>query len=95
MAIAITGTTVYYTAAGEVDTRVLNIRTLVFKTAAVAAVSTGTVFTLKDGAGVVLGTFALPVESSLVIPFGEHGWHTQGLELDTMPAGASLTAFLA
>jgi len=82
--------------AGDTVTGPLNIRGIQVKTAAVASVSTGTVILLKDGSGEALVSIPLAAESSFYMGFGgPSGWTVNGLELDAIPTGATMTVFLA
>jgi hypothetical protein len=94
MAATWTGSTIKFTAGGDVVTNKLYLRSLHFVTAAAASTIGGTVITVKDGAGTVLFNVPLAANSSFDMPFPGEGWKVTGLELDVIPAGAEMHAFL-
>lgn len=86
------GSWAYYDAAAQVTTGRLKIKGITIRVGATAATAAAPV-TLKDGAGTVIGHYAGVAESTIIIE--PHDWWVDGLELDAMPAGVTMTVYFA
>jgi len=96
MAITRDGHWMRFTAAADIVTETLNIRAMHFYATTTASASTGTLITVKNGAGTVMFTVPLVTQTSFKISFGgPNGWATEGIELDAIPAGAEMVLLLA
>ena len=95
MAAVNNGHTIYFATAADAVTSKLSLRGILFVTAATASAIGGTALTVKNGdGGETYFTVPLAANSSYFMAFGGDGWRCDGLELDALPAGATMTAVL-